>query len=53
MPVTATNSPHRFDAGRLYREQAAADLAEARFYFRLTLIIAAVTLGALAVQLFG
>jgi hypothetical protein len=45
------NAPLQFEATRLFREQAAADLAEARHYFRLTLIVAAFTLGTLLTQL--
>lgn len=49
--MQVTSAPLPFEATRLFREQAAADLAEARHYFRLTLIVAAFTLGTLLAQL--
>ncbi len=51
--MSVADSPLPFEATRLFREQAAADLAEARHYFRLTLVVAAFTLGTLLAQLFG
>lgn len=51
--MSVVNAPRSFAASRQFSEQAAADLAEARYLFRVTLIVATGTLLALLAQVFG